>query len=95
MCFINVFMNTPKHEKYKGFFNTMGGINILDKYTVLKIFKGTPDNVCPRPIDKAYISKDNKAESQFSLLAQAIALDYNLFWVKQSLLKSMNQICNF
>ena len=47
---------------------------LSEKTTLLKIFKGTHDifvgdNVDPCPIDKPYISLDNKEEPQFILLS--------------------------
>ena len=51
---------------------------ILCHFTLLKIFKGTPDNfpygnnVNPRSTDKPYTSLDNEAEPEFlSLLGQS------------------------
>ena len=58
----------------------------LLEHILLKIFKGTPDifsigdYVNPCPIDKPYISLDNKVETQFLLLSLQRESKY---WIKK------------
>ena len=64
-----------KHKLLIRFISLIGLTQVQPRYTLLKIFKGTPDNFSigdnanPCPKDKAYISLDNKVETQFLSLS--------------------------
>ena len=71
---------------YANYFFLTGSMNERRvSNTLLKIFKGTPDNfpyrviMLIRPIDKPYISLDNKVEPQFVLISLHKESKY---WIK-------------